>query len=86
MQVEFTTSTQRTWNVHFKLFAYTCTVNWFKCKPLGKPSKKLKTKKLTFVNLGLIPPPYFPGKVNNLFFLKLDHIWVTFGKNFFFPL
>ena len=49
---------------------------------------KKKTKKLKFFNLGLTPPPLFSEKVKNFFFhffLKLDHIWGTFGENYFFP-
>ena len=32
--------------------------------------------------------PLFSEKVKNFFFhffLKLDHVWGTFGKNYFFP-
>ena len=41
---------------------------------------------MTFVISGLTPPPspYFEKKMTNyflFFFLVLDHIWVTFGKN-----
>ena len=46
-------------------------------------------KKITFVISGLAPPPspLFWKKMMNyfyFFFLVLDHIWVTFGKKYFF--
>ena len=49
---------------------------------------KKKTKKLKFFRKKL-KKKVFSEKVKNFFFhffLKLDHIWGTFGKNYFFPL
>ena len=54
---------------------------------LGKPSLKKNKKKMTFVISGLTPTPPILKKDDELFFfLVLDHIWVTFGKNYFLPL
>ena len=41
---------------------------------------------MTFVISGLTPPPILKkdDKLFFIFFLVLEHIWVTFGKKYFF--